>query len=77
MTMHSSKGLEFRVVYILDANEGITPHHKAVLDPDVEEERRMFYVAMTRAKERLHIYYVRERYHKKQEKSRFAEEAEE
>ena len=50
MTMHSSKGLEFRVVYILDANEGITPHHKAVLDPDVEEERRMFYVAMTRAK---------------------------
>ena len=77
MTMHSSKGLEFRVVYILDANEGITPHHKAVLDPDVEEERRMFYVAMTRAKERLNIYYVRERYHKKQEKSRFAEEAEE
>lgn len=75
MTMHSSKGLEFRVVYILDANEGITPHHKAVLDPDVEEERRMFYVAMTRAKERLHIYYVKERYHKKQEISRFAEEA--
>lgn len=75
MTMHSSKGLEFRVVYILDANEGITPHHKAVMDPDVEEERRMFYVAMTRARERLHIYYVKERYHKKQEISRFAEEA--
>ena len=75
MTMHSSKGLEFRVVYILDANEGITPHHKAVLDQDVEEERRMFYVAMTRAKERLHIYYVKERYHKKQEISRFAQEA--
>lgn len=76
MTMHSAKGLEFRVVYILDANEGITPHHKAVLDPEVEEERRMFYVAMTRAKERLHIYYVRERYGKKQDRSRFAEEAE-
>ena len=75
MTMHSSKGLEFRVVYILDANEGITPHHKAVLDQDMEEERRMFYVAMTRAKERLHIYYVKERYHKKQEVSRFVEEA--
>lgn len=75
MTMHSSKGLEFRVVYILDANEGITPHHKAVLEPDVEEERRMFYVAMTRAKERLHIYHVRERYHKKQGISRFAQEA--
>lgn len=75
MTMHSSKGLEFKVVYILDANEGVTPHHKAVLDPDLEEERRMFYVAMTRAKERLHIYYVKERYHKKQAVSRFVEEA--
>ena len=75
MTMHSSKGLEFQVVYILDANEGITPHHKAVLDPELEEERRMFYVAMTRAKERLHIFYVRERCHKKQTISRFAQEA--
>ncbi len=59
MTMHSAKGLEYQVVYILDANEGISPHHRAVLDPDVEEERRMFYVAMTRAKERLHLYYVK------------------
>lgn len=74
MTMHSSKGLEFKVVYILDANEGVTPHKKAVLEPDMEEERRMFYVAMTRAKERLHIYYVKERYHKKQTISRFVEE---
>ncbi len=74
MTMHGSKGLEFAVVYILDANEGITPHRKAVLDADLEEERRMFYVAMTRAKERLHVYYVRERYGKKQEMSRFVRE---
>ncbi|MGN0372830.1 MAG: ATP-dependent helicase [Enterocloster sp.] len=74
MTMHSAKGLEFRVVYILDANEGVTPHHKALLEQDMEEERRMFYVAVTRAKERLHIFYVRERYHKKQEVSRFVEE---
>ncbi len=74
MTMHSSKGLEFKIVYILDANEGITPHRKAVLDVDMEEERRMFYVAMTRAKERLHVCYVKERYGKKQEKSRFIEE---
>ncbi|MBT9775945.1 AAA family ATPase [Clostridium sp. MCC353] len=74
MTMHASKGLEFKVVYILDANEGITPHQKAVLDADIEEERRMFYVAMTRAKERLHIYYVKERYGKKQDGSRFIEE---
>lgn len=76
MTMHSSKGLEFRVVFILDANEGVTPHHKAALDADLEEERRMFYVAMTRAKDRLHVYYVKERYHKKQAVSRFVEEAE-
>ena len=75
MTMHSSKGLEFRVVFILDANEGVTPHHKAALAADLEEERRMFYVAMTRAKDRLHVYYVKERYHKKQTVSRFVEEA--
>lgn len=74
MTMHSSKGLEFKIVYILDANEGVTPHHKAVLDADLEEERRMFYVAMTRAKDRLHIFYVNERFHKKQTVSRFVEE---
>lgn len=74
MTMHSAKGLEFPVVYILDANERITPHHKAVLDADIEEERRMFYVAMTRAKDRLHVSYVRERYGKPQERSRFIDE---
>lgn len=73
-TMHSSKGLEYRVVYILDANEGVTPHGKAVLDADIEEERRLFYVAMTRAKQRLHIYSVKERYHKPAEISRFVEE---
>ena len=74
MTMHGSKGLEFSVVYILDANEGITPHRKAVLDADLEEERRMFYVAMTRAKDRLHVCWAKERYGKKQEVSRFVEE---
>ncbi len=74
MTMHSSKGLEFPIVYIMDANERITPHHKAVLDADLEEERRMFYVAMTRAKDRLHVYYAKERYGKPQERSRFIDE---
>lgn len=74
MTMHSSKGLEYPIVYILDANEGVTPHQKAVLPADIEEERRMFYVAMTRARERLHVNYVRERYSKKQEVSRFVRE---
>ena len=61
-------------MYILDANERVTPHHKAVLEADLEEERRMFYVAMTRAKEQLYVYYVKERYHKKQEVSRFVGE---
>ena len=70
-TMHSAKGLEFPIVYILDANEGITPHSRAMLDEDMEEERRLFYVAMTRAKTRLHVYAVRERYHKKAEVSQF------
>ena len=74
MTMHSAKGLEFKIVYILDANEGVTPHHKAFLDADMEEERRMFYVAMTRAKEQLYVYYVKERYHKAQEAYRFVGE---
>jgi DNA helicase-2/ATP-dependent DNA helicase PcrA len=74
MTMHSSKGLEFPIVYILDANERITPHHKAVLEADLEEERRMFYVAMTRAKDRLHVCYVKNRYGKPQDRSRFIDE---
>lgn len=70
-TMHSSKGLEYKVVFIIDVNEGIIPHRKAVIDADLEEERRMFYVAMTRAKEYLHIYSVKERYNKEMEQSRF------
>ncbi len=73
-TLHSSKGLEFPVVFIVDANEGIIPHRKAVLQADLEEERRMFYVGMTRAKERLHLYYTKERYGKTQSMSRFLEE---
>ncbi len=73
-TMHSSKGLEFNVVFIADANEGITPHKKAVLPPDVEEERRLFYVAMTRAKDDLYILSAKERYNKVMEHSRFIDE---
>lgn len=73
-TMHSSKGLEYKVVIIIDANEGITPHSKALSDADMEEERRMFYVAMTRAKQYLHIYSVKERYNKELSTSRFVGE---
>lgn len=73
-TMHSAKGLEYKAVFIIDANEGIMPHHKSVLDADLEEERRLFYVAMTRAKNELHICAVKERYHKEMKISRFVEE---
>lgn len=74
MTMHGAKGLEYECVFIPDVNEGVTPHNKAVLDADMEEERRMFYVAMTRAKHYLHIYYVKERFNKEVDVSRFVEE---
>lgn len=73
-TMHSSKGLEYEAVFIVDANEGITPHRKAVLDEDMEEERRMFYVAMTRAKRLLYIYSAKDRYNKEFTRSRFVGE---
>lgn len=74
-TLHASKGLEYEVVFLPDVNETVIPYKKAMLDEDIEEERRMFYVGMTRAKKRLHIFYVKERYHKRMEVSRFLEEA--
>lgn len=74
MTMHGAKGLEFACVFIPDANEGVTPHSKSVLTADLEEERRMFYVAMTRAKRHLHICYVKERFNKEVDISRFVQE---
>ena len=74
MTMHGSKGLEFECVFIPDVNEGVTPYNKAVLTEDIEEERRMFYVAMTRAKSHLHIYYLKERFSKEVSVSRFVGE---
>ena len=73
-TMHSSKGLEFPIVFIPEANEGITPYQKAMLKEEIEEERRLFYVAMTRAKELLYIFSVKERFHKPLEVSRFVDE---
>lgn len=73
-TMHSSKGLEFPIVFIPEANEGITPYQKAVMKEEIEEERRLFYVAMTRAKELLYVFSVKERFHKPLEISRFVME---
>jgi len=73
-TMHAAKGLEYEYVYIIDANEGTIPHEKAVLEEDIEEERRLFYVAMTRAKNRLVICSTKERFGKAQKESRFVKE---
>lgn len=74
VTMHGSKGLEYDIVFILDANEGIVPHQKAILEEDIEEERRMFYVAMTRAKKELNIFFSKERFNKDMSMSRFVAE---
>lgn len=74
VTMHGSKGLEYDIVFILDANEGVVPHQKAVLEEDLEEERRMFYVAMTRAKKELYIFFPKERLSKEVTMSRFVAE---
>ena len=73
-TLHSVKGLEYDCVYILDVNEGVMPYQKAVLEEDIEEERRMFYVGMTRARKKLTLCSVKERFDKKTEPSRFLEE---
>ena len=71
MTMHTSKGLEFPVVFVPTLNEDIVPYRKAVQEGNLEEERRMLYVAMTRAKTYLHLSFVKERFHKEAEPSPF------
>ena len=76
-TLHSSKGLEFENVYIIDANEGIMPYKKAVLEKNVEEERRLFYVGMTRAKTSLSVYSVKSVNDKSAQASRFVRESKE
>ncbi len=78
MTMHAAKGLEFKAVFIVGVEEGIFPHSRALMDmSEMEEERRLCYVGITRAKERLYLIYARERniYGRFQsnEKSRFIE----
>lgn len=61
ITVHASKGLEFRVVFVVGLEEGLFPHERSIRAPkieDAEEERRLFYVALTRAKEQLFLTHA-------------------
>ena len=61
MTLHNAKGLEFRAVFMLGMEEGIFPHSRSIEEAEVEEERRLCYVGMTRAKERLTMLHASRR----------------
>ena len=73
-TLHRSKGLEFRVVFIMDVCEDIIPQRQALYDEEIEEERRLFYVGITRAMEKLYIFTPKKRFNKECVSSRFIEE---
>jgi len=81
MTLHQAKGLEFEVVFISGLEEGILPHVRSIDDQfQLEEERRLFYVGITRAKERLYLTWAQRRFifgnRIESIKSRFLDEAE-
>ena len=62
MTVHAAKGLEFEVIFVVGMEEGLFPHSRSMLDPaQLEEERRLAYVAMTRAKNKLYLSYATNR----------------
>ena len=74
MTMHGAKGLEFPVVFLPDCNQGIIPTKTSLLEGRIEEERRVFYVAMTRAEKELYIWGVKEQLGTPVEMSIFVDE---
>jgi DNA helicase-2/ATP-dependent DNA helicase PcrA len=71
--MHSAKGLEYQHVFIAGAVEDLIPHERSKTDAEVEEERRLLYVGVTRAKNALYISVPKMRYDKKVKPSRFLE----
>ena len=74
MTLHAAKGLEFDAVWLIEAVEGQIPYKKAKTDRETEEERRLFYVGMTRAREQLTVCYTKTKNGKAAEPSRFVDE---
>jgi superfamily I DNA/RNA helicase len=71
LTIHAAKGLEFSQVFLIGAEENILPHSRKGQTTDIEEERRLFYVATTRARDDLYILHTRSRGKEKAELSRF------
>ncbi len=61
LTIHAAKGLEFRHVFLIGVEEGLLPHHRKGARVDMDEERRLFYVAVTRARDRLDILHTKKR----------------
>jgi DNA helicase-2/ATP-dependent DNA helicase PcrA len=74
LTFHGSKGLEYDSVYIPDCVEGVAPHRLSKEKEEIEEERRLFYVAMTRARHKLYLSYSLKRQGKESNVSRFIDE---
>ncbi len=73
-TMHSAKGLEYPFVWIADVNERVIPHEKSKTPQEIEEERSVLYVGMTRAAEALCLYEAKNRFGRDMQPSRFLKE---
>ena len=70
-TMHGVKGLEYHAVFVISCVESLVPHERSVTPEQIEEERRLFYVAITRAKERLYLIVIENRHDQAVKPTRF------